>query len=74
MSRVTRTSARPVARATAARTRHVNDRPTRWRLLWRRQRRFLRPAGWGAAGLAAIFRPRAAIGRRLGSLRAGDRR
>ena len=33
----------------------VNDRPGRWNLLLRRQRRLLRPAGWVAFGLLVVF-------------------
>ena len=33
----------------------VKDRPGRWKLLLRRQKRLLRPAGWVAFGRAASF-------------------
>jgi cell division protein FtsQ len=33
----------------------VNDRPGRWKLLLRRQRKFLRPAGWTAFGLVVLL-------------------
>jgi cell division protein FtsQ len=49
MPRVNRTS------ATQARTpRNVRDRPSRWSLLLRRQKRLLRPAVWGVAGVGAV--------------------
>lgn len=33
----------------------VNDRPGRWKLLLRRQKRFLRPAGWAAFALTVVL-------------------
>ncbi len=32
----------------------ISDRPGRWKMLFRRYRRYARPAGWGAFGLAAV--------------------
>ncbi|HLY89722.1 MAG TPA: FtsQ-type POTRA domain-containing protein, partial [Acetobacteraceae bacterium] len=33
----------------------VNDRPARWKLWLRRQRKFLRPAGWGIFALVVVL-------------------
>jgi cell division protein FtsQ len=33
----------------------VNDRPARWKLWLRRQRKFLRPGGWGIFGLVVVL-------------------
>lgn len=56
-SSVGRTPAKPPRpldeRARAQRPR--SDRPTRWQLLRRRQRRLLRPVAWGLASLLAIL-------------------
>ncbi len=34
---------------------NARERPARWRLMLRRQRRLLRPAAWGVAGFAAVL-------------------
>ncbi len=44
-------NARPSARTPAKPPRPLNDRPTRWKLLRRRQRHLLRPLAWGFAGV-----------------------
>jgi len=45
---------RPSARTPAKPPRPLNDRPTRWTLLRRRQRHLLRPVAWGIAGLLLL--------------------
>jgi len=45
---------RPSARTPAKPPRPLNERPTRWRLLLRRQRRLLRPILWGVVGVALL--------------------
>lgn len=65
MSRVTRTDRAPVSspvssgalrpqRTPAKPPRPLNDRPSRWRLLFRRQRRLARPLAWGMAALVLL--------------------
>ena len=58
MSRVTRerppTSATPRLRTPAKPPRPLSDRPTRWQLIRRRQRRLLRPIAWGLLGVALM--------------------
>ena len=51
MPRVTRTTARPRPRP----SRTVNDRPSYWHLLLRRQKWLLRPAAWGVTGFVAVL-------------------
>ena len=46
---------RPPVRDTLRQPRDVARRPSRLKLLLRRQRRFLRPAGWGLAGFAVVM-------------------
>jgi cell division protein FtsQ len=58
-----RVTARPPRRAESRRSESrlseprssVRDRPSRWALLLRRQRRLLRPAAWGVAGFAVVL-------------------
>jgi len=45
---------RPSARTPAKPPRPLNDRPTRWTLLRRRQRYLLRPVAWGVAGVLLL--------------------
>ena len=45
---------RPSARTPAKPPRPLNDRPTRWKLLRRRQRHLLRPIAWGVAGVLLL--------------------
>ncbi len=45
---------RPSARTPAKPPRPLNDRPTRWKLLRRRQRYLLRPVAWGVAGVLLL--------------------
>ena len=58
MPRVTTPRAAPGDRAglrtPAKPPRPLGDRPSALKLLWRRQRRRLRPAGWGLVGLLAV--------------------
>ncbi|WP_253736082.1 cell division protein FtsQ/DivIB [Granulibacter bethesdensis] len=51
MSRVTRTRER---RASSSKDRRMQDRPARMTILLRRQRRLLRPLGWGVLGISAV--------------------
>jgi cell division protein FtsQ len=46
--------ARPSARTPAKPPRPLNERPTRWQLLRRRQRWLLRPIAWGIVGVALL--------------------
>jgi len=43
-----------VSRVTRAPRNSINDRPGRWKMLFRRHRRILRPAGWGVLGLVLV--------------------
>ncbi len=45
---------RPSARTPAKPPRPLNDRPSRWKLLRRRQRYLLRPIAWGLAGVLLL--------------------
>ncbi len=47
-------AARPSARTPAKPPRPLNDRPTRWKLLRRRQRHLLRPIAWGVAAVLLL--------------------
>ena len=67
--------ARPSARTPAKPPRPLNDRPSRWKLLRRRQRYLLRPVAWGLAGVLVLAAAAAAVravqpGGSIASLRA----
>ncbi|ABI61323.2 Cell division protein ftsQ [Granulibacter bethesdensis] len=51
MSRVTQTRER---RASSSKNQRIQDRPARMTILLRRQRRLLRPLGWGVLGISAV--------------------
>ncbi len=52
---MSRAPARPLRTASRAPRNSVQDRPGRWRLLLRRQRRLLRPLAWGALAVSVVL-------------------